>query len=63
MKTKSMQSGVCALLSVSMLFGAGAAAAQVSNDEAPALKVARRLAAPPATGPVPLAAVPAAAAP
>ena len=45
-KNKSMQSGVCALLSVSMLFGAGASVAHASQDEAPALKVARRLAAP-----------------
>ncbi|GER17710.1 transporter [Variovorax boronicumulans] len=41
-----MQSGVCALLSVSMLLGAGASVAQASQDEAPALKVARRLAVP-----------------
>jgi len=48
MKTKkSMQSGVCALLSVSMLFGAGAASAQALQGDAPALKVARRLAASP----------------
>ncbi|MDP9914001.1 adhesin transport system outer membrane protein [Variovorax boronicumulans] len=49
MKTKnkkSMQPGVCALLSVSMLFGAGASMAHASQDEAPALKVARRLAVP-----------------
>lgn len=62
-KKKAMQSGVCALLSVSMLFGAGAASAQAVKGDAPALKVARRLAAPPATAPVPLANLPVAVAP
>ncbi len=55
---KSMQSGVCAVLSASMLFGAGAASAQAMQGDAPALKVARWLAAPPATAPVSVAALP-----